>query len=62
MTRTRKLIKIQKSILLMSLIGLFSFTGDVNSAERQKVSLNGIWDFKWDNEYRLSYPPEGTGW
>jgi len=29
---------------------------------RQEVSLNGTWDFKWDNENRLAYPPDDNGW
>jgi hypothetical protein len=59
---TRKLLIIQKYILLFSLFGLLSFIGNVKSAERQKISLNGTWDFKWDNETRLSQLPSDSGW
>ena len=31
-------------------------------AQRQIVSLNGIWDFKWDNENYLVYPPDSSAW
>jgi beta-galactosidase len=39
-----------------------SITENGYSAERQKISLNGTWDFKWDDENRLSYPPQDSGW
>jgi len=32
------------------------------SQPRQDVSLNGTWDFKWDNVKRLSYPPDDHDW
>ncbi len=32
------------------------------SQTRQEISLNGTWDFKWDNEDRLAYPPDDEGW
>jgi hypothetical protein len=47
--------------LISSLILLFS-AAHSEAAERQKISLNGTWDFKWDNENRLSILPADSGW
>ena len=43
--------------LLLNIQGLGCF-----AQIRQEVSLNGTWDFKWDNENRLAYPPDDKGW
>ncbi|HDY87729.1 MAG TPA: hypothetical protein ENH82_06365 [bacterium] len=43
---------------LLFLIGISKSIAET----RQKVSLNGTWDFKWDNENRLSYPPDSEEW
>lgn len=45
--------------LLMLLIGS---NNGCFAQKRQEVSLNGTWDFKWDNEKRLSFPPDDKDW
>jgi hypothetical protein len=64
MYSNRKIISYFKNILFIgSICFLFGFnTIKVHSVVRQKVSLNGTWEFKWDNEKRLSYPPNDKGW
>jgi len=41
---------------------LLFFITESPAAGRQKISLNGTWDFKWDNENRLSRLPADSGW
>ncbi len=62
MSANRKINKLQKSVLLLIIICFLAIATDGYSAERQKLSLNGTWDFKWDNENHLSYPPEDKDW
>jgi len=53
-----------KTFILCDFILLLSVFGNnkLFSQTRQEISLNGVWDFKWDNERRLTYPPDGNGW
>lgn len=49
------------SICLVIMLLVFSNNRSYSQV-RQEVSLNGTWDFKWDNVKRLSYPPDNEGW
>jgi beta-galactosidase len=54
-------MKLPKPLLLILFVLCIPF--NQHSAQtRQQVSLNGTWDFKWDNDLRLSFPPSGEGW
>ncbi len=47
---------------LIILTTIFTLNPFAIAQIRQKVSLNGTWDFKWDNESRLAYPLNDQGW
>ena len=59
-------MKKQKIMRLSTLCFLLILSVIVNkrsfSQTRQEVSLNGTWDFKWDNDKRLAYPPDAKAW
>jgi len=48
---------------ILCIVFLLSISNNRSFAQiRQEVSLNGTWDFKWDNENRLAYPPDDKKW
>lgn len=60
----RKAFKFLKDILILTFLcfQLILFNAQNIYAQRQKVSLDGVWKFKWDNENRLAYPPSDSNW
>ncbi|MCF8226126.1 MAG: hypothetical protein K9J30_09625 [Bacteroidales bacterium] len=48
-------------LLTFIFLSVFS-NAEIIAQDRQEISLNGTWDFKWDNENRLAYPPDEGRW
>jgi beta-galactosidase len=61
-TIMKKQIILKGCTLCFLLMLLTIFSNASFSQIRQEISLNGTWDFKWDNEDRLAYPPDDKGW
>ena len=58
--KNHTIIRVCPLYLLLILL-VFSSTRSFSQI-RQKVSMNGTWNFKWDNVNRLAYPPDDKGW